>query len=298
MFPKLDAFKRSLKEQGLAESPLYFAKVDVQSCFDTIPQKRLLSMVEGLLSMDEYQTGKHVEIRPLGQLQRLNGQHVNPLPVKRYVAHSEGVGQAQSFDRLVQDKFVGTKANTIFVDTAAQHVETKDNLMQLLREHVERNIVQIGKRYYRQKSGIPQGSVLSSILCNFFYAELERDILGFALDEGSLLLRLLDDFCLITTKREHADQFFRVMHAGNDDYGVQVKPAKSLANFDVATEDGYRIPKTSPGSEFPFCGVLINVRTLEISKDKERGGRGSKSECGQRLYFWHVLTHGQRSRTL
>ena len=50
MLPKLMAFKTSLQEQGLGSQPLYFAKVDVQSCFDTIPQSRLLSMIDGLMS--------------------------------------------------------------------------------------------------------------------------------------------------------------------------------------------------------------------------------------------------------
>ncbi|KAF2794045.1 hypothetical protein K505DRAFT_361455 [Melanomma pulvis-pyrius CBS 109.77] len=278
MFPKLAAFRSSLQEQGLVNSPLYFAKVDVQSCFDTIPQKRLLSMVESLLSMEGYQTGKHVEIRPLGQLQRLGGQHVNPLPLKRYVAHGGAAGKMEPFDRLVRDKLVGTKANTVFVDTAMQHVETKDDLMQLLREHVERNLVKIGKRFYRQKTGIPQGSVLSSILCNFFYAELEREALGFALGAESLLLRLLDDFCLITIKHEHAEKFVKVMHRGNEDYGVKVKAAKSLANFDMVTEDGYSIPKSVSEFKFPYCGVLINTRTLEVSKDTERSGQANVAD--------------------
>ncbi|KAJ4301248.1 Telomerase reverse transcriptase [Kalmusia sp. IMI 367209] len=272
MFPKLSAFKQSLNKQGLGDSPLYFAKVDVQSCFDTIPQQRLLTMVESLLSMQEYHTGKHVEVRALGQLQRLDGQYVNPMPLKRYVAHSGAADNIVPFDRLVQDNYVGSKANTVFVPTAAQKFEAKDDLMQLLREHVERNLVKIGKRFYRQKSGIPQGSVLSTILCNFFYAELERDVLSFALGSDCLLLRLLDDFCLITTDRKHAERFVQVMHHGHADYGVVVKATKSLANFDVATTEGNRMPRCVSGVRFPYCGVQIDMRTLEVSKTNERTG--------------------------
>lgn len=32
---------------------------------------------------------------------------------------------------------------------------------------------------FRQKTGIPQGSKISSLLCSFFYAVLEKDHLGF-----------------------------------------------------------------------------------------------------------------------
>lgn len=276
IFPKLAAFKVSLKERNLDQSPLYFAKVDVQTCFDTIPQQRLLTMVESLMSMPTYQTGKHVEISPLGALQRLDGQHADPLPVKKYVAHSGAANDMVSFHHLIEKKFVGMKSNTVFVNTNLQQQETKDDLMRLLREHVERNLVKIGKKFYRQKQGIPQGSILSSILCNFFYAEFERDVLDFALGDECLLLRLLDDFLLITINQQHAERFIRVMHHEHSDYGVVVKSAKSLANFDAATEAGHRIPRTDSKDKFPYCGVCIDTITLEVNKKSERSARIGK----------------------
>jgi telomerase reverse transcriptase len=276
MLPKLAAFKASLRDQNLEQKHLYFAKVDVQTCFDTIPQARLLSMVESLMTLQSYQTGKHVEISPLPALQRLDGQHIDPPPVKKYIAHSGGTKDMTSFHQLVQDKFVGTKSNTVFVNTDLQQQETKDDLMRLLREHVERNLVQMGKKFYRQKQGIPQGSVLSSILCNFFYAELERDVLSFALGSDCLLLRLLDDFILITVNQQHAESFIRVMHRGHAEYGVVVKSSKSLANFEASTDDGHSIPKITSNTKFPYCGVCIDTETLEVSKRVEHAPKIGK----------------------
>lgn len=40
----------------------------------------------------------------------------------------------------------------------------------------------IGKDYFRQVVGIPQGSVLSTLLCSFFYGDLERRHLKFTED--------------------------------------------------------------------------------------------------------------------
>lgn len=291
MFPKLAAFRASLQDQNLADRPLYFAKVDVQSCFDTIPQSRLLRMIDSLMSMQAYQTGKHVEFSPLGALQRLDGQHVNPLPVRKFIAHSGSATELIAFEQLVQDKLVGTKNSTVFVNTDMQRRETKDELMQLLREHVERNLVMIGKRYYRQKTGIPQGSVLSSILCNFFYAELERDVLGFALGKDCLLLRLLDDFLLITVNRGHAERFVQVMHDGHADYGVVVKPSKTLTNFDMVTIDGKRVPKSVSDYMFPYCGVCINTRTLEINKK-----HGRVEGTGEYWLAWNHQTSFETTR--
>lgn len=42
--------------------------------------------------------------------------------------------------------------------------------------------MKIGNEYYRQVVGIPQGSVLSAILCSFFYGDLERRAYKFTED--------------------------------------------------------------------------------------------------------------------
>lgn len=73
----------------------------------------------------------------------------------------------------------------------------------------------MGKQFYRQKVGIPQGSVLSTILCNIFYADLEKKKLPFLMDDDGLLLRLIDDFLFISMNREHAKGFLEHMHKGN-----------------------------------------------------------------------------------
>jgi telomerase reverse transcriptase len=73
----------------------------------------------------------------------------------------------------------------------------------------------MGKQFYRQKVGIPQGSVVSTVLCNIFYANLEKKKLPFLTDVDGLLLRLIDDFLFISMNRDHAQQFLQYMHDGN-----------------------------------------------------------------------------------
>src|SRR5437016_3414928 len=72
----------------------------------------------------------------------------------------------------------------------------------------------MGKTFYRQKVGIPQGSVVSTVLCNMFYAHLEKKKLPFLQDADGLLLRLIDDFLFITMNRDHAKQFLQLMNDG------------------------------------------------------------------------------------
>lgn len=46
--------------------------------------------------------------------------------------------------------------------------------------------LKIGHKYYRQTVGIPQGSVLSSILCSFFYGDMEKNLCRFTEDTESV----------------------------------------------------------------------------------------------------------------
>lgn len=89
---------------------------------------------------------------------------------------------------------------------------------------------QIGHSYYRQTVGIPQGSVLSALLCSFFYGDLEKRFEQFRNDLQSvsvfylqlalpdsaskILLRLIDDYLFITTSLSRAKRFLSMMNQG------------------------------------------------------------------------------------
>ncbi|KAI4731927.1 hypothetical protein E4T49_00185 [Aureobasidium sp. EXF-10728] len=172
---------------------------------------------------------------------------------------------------------------TVFVDLEGKTHRSRAGILALLREHIERNIVQIGKKFYRQTTGIPQGSIVSSLLCNFFYAELEQRVLAFVQDGESLLLRLIDDFLLITTNRDTATRFVQVMHRGLPEYGLKVKEDKSKVNFDVQV-DGRVVSRLPAATEFPYCGNAINTVNLNITRDETRRQQNSRRSCN--IWYW------------
>jgi len=193
----------------------------------------------------------------------------------KYLGKAQATEKVEPFCETVTKDGVG-KQGTVFVDSVIQRQETHDKLLSLLGEHIERNIVQIGNKNYRQKSGIPQGSIVSSLLCSFFYAELEKEVLDFLDPSQSLLLRLIDDFLLISTERAVVERFVQVMHAGIPEYGLSIKREKSRVNFDVQV-GGVAITKFPTVTDFPYCGNAINTVDLHISKDASRRQRNSTS---------------------
>ena len=269
LHPRLKTFQNRIKQIGTAPH-FYFAKVDVQSCFDTIPQNRVLQLIDQLASENEYRFVGHTELNSSESTDHQSPFSCQQKPARKFkfVSRARASDDSTSFEEALNKSLAIKKKGTIFVDSVSRAVRDTTNLIDLLREHVERNVVKIGKKFFRQKRGIPQGSVVSSILCNFFYADFERECLHF-LDEDSILLRLIDDFLLITTNKQHAKMFMQTMHDGNDSYGIQVNADKSMTNFGLVVNDA-KVPCLKGSMVFPYCGGAINVKTLEMTRDRSR----------------------------
>lgn len=238
---------------------LYFAKVDVQSCFDSIPQKQLITMVQAVFQCSAYRTSKYIEVKPAGVTQTRR----RFLNVAR-VADSEPV-----FSMNVADDLVMEKGARVLAEVGTQKVLQHRQLQELLRDHVQNNVVKIGKKHYRQTEGIAQGSVLSSLLCSFFYSAFEQDQLSFLNPQNRMLVRLIDDFLLITTDKRTARTFLQIMTQPHEQYGITVNPKKSLANFEV-TVGAHKIPRHQSTDDFPYCGLTIDMKCLEIGRDRQR----------------------------
>jgi telomerase reverse transcriptase len=268
MFTKLQGFRSTLSARESWTSPLYFAKVDVKSCFDTIPQQRLLKLAGDILSANEYHLTRYARAKLLGGHNE-ETPGFGAKPSWKFLTKATTDQGRFDLDNEIASETAAGRTRTAYVGGVVQRPQQRQAILDLLHEHVESNIVKLGNRLYRQKEGIAQGSIVSSLLCSYFYAELERNALGFANNDNSLILRLIDDFLVITTDRSVAERFMRTMHAGLPEFGVQVKVDKSKANFDMDI-NGTPVARLPAVTDFPYCGNTINTITLDLSKDMER----------------------------
>lgn len=283
VFARLQAFRIRLREQNLQGESLFFAKVDVRSCFDSIPQKRLLQVARVVLSSERYNIVKHARGKLIGSHDQAT-PGFGRKPSWRYLTKAATLGGNVDLRSEAQLGSYEGRTRSVYVDGVVQRCESREAIMKLLEEHVESNLIRLENKFYRQKEGIPQGSIVSSLLCSYFYADMERELLDFInSSNGSVLLRLIDDFLVISTKKSVAEHFLRVMHKGAPEYGVTVKAEKSRANFDC-TIDGHGIVAYPSVADFPYCGTAINTVTLDLSRDMDRRLRSSREiptiECG------------------
>lgn len=268
IYKRIKEFKAKL---GPSETPLYFAKIDVQGAFDSIPQQAIIDLMASIPSEAEYKLVKHVEVKSSELVQ---SKVAKSRPLKKWQTMAKTVNDGTTFKDMLESQLAQSKRNTVFVESVASRSYKTRALMAMMATHIQDNLVKIGKKYYRQKNGIPQGSVLSSTLCSYFYAGLEQTQLSFLQDDDCLLLRLIDDFLLITTDRSKAMRFVTIMHRGLPAYGVVVNPTKTLVNFDMST-GGKPLAKPGPRQLFPYCGTLIDTTTLAMTKNREGPANGA-----------------------
>ncbi|KAI8156868.1 Telomerase reverse transcriptase [Colletotrichum sp. SAR 10_70] len=264
IYTRLRSFSASFGE----DSPtFYFAKVDVQSAFDTIPQDAVVRLMGGVPSQAQYVIKKHLEVKAGLVDPRLQRRPASKL-TRRWHSLASTRDDPAGFAQVVQERLGPKRKNAVFVGNISRKEHATKYLMELMESHIQHNLVKVGKKYYRQKKGIPQGSVLSSALCNYFYADLEAERLSFLRGKDCLLLRLIDDFLLISTSQRKARKFVKVMHGGVPEYGVAVNPNKTLVNFDLEL-GGVKVSRALKASPFPYCGLSIDCKTLDIIRDHD-----------------------------
>ncbi|TPX41394.1 hypothetical protein SeMB42_g05053 [Synchytrium endobioticum] len=258
IYTKLKTFATALRTQYPSKLPqLYFVKVDITRAFDTINQDKLLQILEDVFTDDDYFIIKYV-------LASFHTGKYSKSFVKRAFPGSVNI----HFPQIAHDMAKGLR-RTVVADQVVYPRVDKEEVWHLIEEHISAHIVKVGRQLYRQISGIPQGSVLSSLLCSLYYAHLEQSALSFtSTDNDGLLLHYVDDFLYMTTNRDKANQFLEVMMAGIPDYGVHISMDKTLTNFDAAV--GNFTIRSIHGDDFPWCGHLVNTTNLGVRADYSR----------------------------
>ncbi|KAF9147000.1 hypothetical protein BG015_011419, partial [Linnemannia schmuckeri] len=259
LFHRLKKAKEKLVNSSThKQQRLYMVKVDIKKAFDSINQENLLKLLHETLKEDKYIIRRHSKVNPAdGRM------------MKRFKANATAPDGMLPFLDFAREQAAFSK-HAVLVDKVVHPSESKKFVVNLIKYHVQENIVKFGRHFYKQTTGIPQGSILSPALCRFFYDEMEKSaLLHLSQSDDSALVRLADDFLFISHSKGKATEFLKIMSSGHPEFGCFINESKTVTNFEVLLSDGQPAQQCQ-GNDFPYCGFLLHTKTMEIRSDYTR----------------------------
>ncbi|KAM6103751.1 telomerase reverse transcriptase isoform 2-T2 [Theristicus caerulescens] len=179
----------------------YYVKADVSRAYDTIPHNKLVEVISRILNPEKrtvYCIRRYavIMITTSGKARRFYRRHVSTF--------KDFMPDMKQFVSQLQEN--ASLQNAIIVEQSLTFNETSSSLFTFFLQMIHNNILEIGSRYYLQCCGIPQGSILSTLLCSLCYGDMENKLLCGVQQDG-VLIRLIDDFLLVTPHLMQARTF-------------------------------------------------------------------------------------------
>ncbi|XP_052325077.1 telomerase reverse transcriptase isoform X1 [Oncorhynchus keta] len=239
--------------------PLYFVKVDVSGAYDSLPHTQLLEVIGQVLSHVQEEL---FSVRCYAKVWADTHEGLK----KTFVRQADTVASTNMKGFVMALQREGKVHDAILVE---QHFSTDihgKDVLEFFTQMLSSCVVQFGKKTFRQCQGIPQGSVVSSLLCCLCYGHMENLLFPDVSQRGGCLMRLVDDFLLITPDLSQAQTFLKTLMAGVPQYGCVVNPQKVAVNFPLgeggSCPAGVRLLPLH--CLFPWCGLLLNTHTLDV----------------------------------
>lgn len=228
-------------------SKYYFLKFDMKQCYDRIDQQKILESVKRIFARDNFDKSYYV---------------------RQYTQLSKRLKVRKVYFRVYDDLAVilnGMETEIklhkkVIIDRCKTYKITKQEILDMVALQVHGSVCYVPHldSYYKRKQGIFQGFPLLATLCDIVYCMMMEDKFAFALsDPGSAILRIADDFMLVTEKLSIYNRCLEVIN------GQELLDYGAIANL----EKTVRVLPTDDTAELQFVGLSINTKTLQIKLD-------------------------------
>ncbi len=316
IFARLKPYFCSWRESNSninSPSSLFIVSCDIAGCYDSIQLDRLIGIAEESMSQDSYVIQRLSCCTPHEALRRCFTRWPctarpadYPEPLRQRASHIA----SRSYSAIISET---PRKSSHFDSSSSSLPIDRQFASKLLRQHLLNHRVIVPGEHttgsqsglmLQQIRGIPQGSVLSTFLCHMYYGQFENEVLRRVFDEAdkenddsgehrsssthhhlssssrfssdSLLIRLVDDFLLVTPRRRVAISFLNAMSDSqktSPSYGFTVKMEKTCVSFHMSEEEVKLTGGTFrqfPKTAFPWCGLLLDGQQGEVAFDLSR----------------------------
>nr|O00939.1 RecName: Full=Telomerase reverse transcriptase; AltName: Full=Telomerase catalytic subunit; AltName: Full=Telomerase subunit P123 [Euplotes aediculatus]AAC47515.1 telomerase subunit p123 [Euplotes aediculatus] len=279
---KYEEFVCKWKQVG--QPKLFFATMDIEKCYDSVNREKLSTFLKTtkLLSSDFWIMTAQILKRKNNIV--IDSKNFRKKEMKDYFRQKfqkialEGGQYPTLFSVLENEQNDLNAKKTLIVEAKQRNYFKKDNLLQPVINICQYNYINFNGKFYKQTKGIPQGLCVSSILSSFYYATLEESSLGFLRDESmnpenpnvNLLMRLTDDYLLITTQENNAVLFIEKLINVSRENGFKFNMKKLQTSFPLSPSKFAKYGMDSVEEQNivqDYCdwiGISIDMKTLAL----------------------------------
>jgi telomerase reverse transcriptase len=240
---------RLIEKFGSNQFKVYMLKFDMKQCYDRLNQKKVLQCVEALfgdLPQDySFSVRSYMEC-PIDDLKARKSRTL----VK---------DQTNILDFYSFNMDLNRNEAIALVDKVKTYKMTKKQLLEISKLQIFETGMLINPTtgtMYKRKTGVFQGCPLLSTFCNITYDHMVEQEFGFVVNLDSLLLRVVDDFLILSTDANVCESAKNLIYTTQlHKYGAFVNKSKTYLSD--GESDGI----------LKFLGLDINMKTLELYRD-------------------------------
>lgn len=244
-------YRNNLLQKHSILPKIYIVKFDMKHCFDNLSHDKIFECLDELL---DYGSNKVYFVRQLAEYS-MSGR------MKKLRTIIKDDTQLKDFNLFSLDSrnmATNSKAGQqVLVDKNKTAKFSKEELKDFVRAFVSETKMIHEDNFFERKRGIFQGFPLLSTICELVYNKL-TDILHCHTDMESLILRVVDDFMVMSTLADVCSNIATLIHSkAFEQYGAFVNTDKTMII------DGTIKRKLS----IEFIGLKIGTKTLDISRN-------------------------------
>ncbi|KAL6937451.1 hypothetical protein ACO0RG_003958 [Hanseniaspora osmophila] len=267
-------FKNLLK----VKDSVYFLKFDVKSCYDSIPIDLFITLLQEKWLKDEKllnKTNNGQWIVYKNSVSLLNTNLAFKQVVrKEYIIN--GVNALHNCTRpnnstiqgqnTVKEKDRNGISDFIKINQRNTDIQsfTNEDILYVVKKELLQTCVTIGDACFQRKIGVFQGTFLSSIIMDLLYDDMLRSTAEFHSPSKQcklLVLRLADDFLVLSNSYEKIQQIMERSTRGFPEYNAYINSEKLEFSH---CKDVSKNP-----ANVNFVGLTVDIPSLEMSKDSE-----------------------------
>eukprot|EP00866_Antonospora_locustae_P000416 jgi/Antlo1/416/904 len=216
-------------------------KFDLEKCFDNIPHDKLRNVLTSIFKKKEYYIKKFYILEKISGTLRLR-------QARRCANRSVSMAEIVRTEKV--------QKNQIICDSIFDEERNSAQTLAEIEDTLFKNIIKHRGRFYKQTKGIPQGSMLSPIVCSLYFAYIDMQLLDDIVKDG-IVMRYIDDFIVITPTLREIYAYLEAIK-GLRHFGMALNNDKIESTFVLEEPSSCRNARLRPVTNYvTWCGMRI-----------------------------------------